>query len=79
MDIVEIYFHIFSNVPIIDILITLFRSLNHIATVNEITSKAVIMYKEMDNPQTPLLRKRNPPTPVLFMIGDGSENPEVED
>lgn len=37
------------------------------------------MYKEMDKPPTPFLRKRNPPTPVLFMIGDGSENPEVED
>lgn len=63
------------------------RSLNHIANVNEITSKAVIMYKENNEPAATAgtastsmptgLKKRNPPTPVLFLIGDGTRSPDV--
>lgn len=38
------------------------------------------MYKEMDEPATNTEfsgQKKKPPTPILFMIGDGTENKEV--
>lgn len=44
------------------------RALNHIATINESTSKAVKMYKAFDDEMEH--DERQSETPLLFIIGD---------
>lgn len=52
----------------------IYRSLNYIATVHESTSKAVLMYKGID--QIPI-SSINTVTPVLFMSGNGGDSASI--
>lgn len=54
--------------PLLYFLKIIVRALNHIATINESTSKAVKMYKAFDDETGN--EERHAETPLLFIIGD---------